>query len=298
MSRISFTDDPLPSARGGEQFSKFKLKNGERARLALLEGPHREFVHTVYEPVIVTENGVRKGVQVERKRKDGSTFPAWDEAFVKSFLCLGVEDKLTQNGVDVVNCPACAASTQFDRFKAPQPRYALNAIRYATKGSSTDVQTPFQVSAVVWVFGPQKFDQLRSFAKAGYKLDEHDLLVGPCIHEDYQKYEMIVSPNPAAWNDTEHTKALTTATFTENRSEGLAAAIAQQIDKDQIQQYIDRARRGWDIVNGVGVTDTEAIIAASDRNAAGFAGSLDLNQGAKPSPEGAMNFDSLLSGLV
>lgn len=298
MSRISFMDDPLPSSRGGDIYPKFKLKNGERARLALLEGPFRSFVHQINEPVIVRENGVQKGVKVERKRKDGGTFLVWDEVFVKSFQCFGQEDKLTQSGVDVSNCPACAASTQFDRFKAPQPRYALNAIRYATKGNSSDIQNPFQVSAVVWVFGPQKFDQLRSFAKLGYKLDENDLIVGPCTHEDFQKYEMIVSPNPAVWKDNENTRALTTATFNENRVEDLAKVIAQEIDKDQAQQYIDRARRGWDIVNGIVVNDTEAILASAEvpSSTVNLSDSLAMFSPAT-APENPMDFDALLGSL-
>lgn len=292
MARIQFTDEVSPASRGGgDIFPKLKLKVGEKARVALLEGPERVYVHQFYEPKIL--NG--KGVLVEKKKRDGGTFEAYDEAFVKSFQCLGDEETVFQSGVDVTHCPACKASTQFDRFRAPQPRYALNVVKYSTKPNG-DLADPFSVSVLVWVFGPQKFEQIRNLAKEGYDLKKHDLVLGPCSHEDFQKYDMIVS-NKADWTATEATQKLTLDTFRSNRTEDLSKVIAPELDSAMISSYVERIKQKWDIVNGNVVTPTEAVLAAAEAVASTPDVSFDVAPAGQSAEVSTSNFDDLLSGL-
>lgn len=290
MSRVAFTDEVSPAARNsGDLFPKLKLKQGEKARVVLLEGPERVYVHSLYEPKI--ENG--KGVLVEKKRKDQSTYEAYDETFLKKFQCLGDEEVLFQSGVDVTHCPACKASTQFDPFKAPVPSYALNLIKYNTKADG-DLALPFSVTALVWAFGPQKFEQIRSFAKEYGDLKQHDLVLGPCVHETYQKYDMLVSPR-AAWQQDDSTKKLTLETFKANRIEDLTKVIAQEMDAAQVSTYLERIKHKWDIINGVAVSNTEAVLAAAE-----VTSTPDVSLGDSTpteTPAVSMDFDALLDGL-
>jgi hypothetical protein len=300
MSRISFTDELPASSRSGEQFAKLKLKEGEKARIVLLETPEVVFQHQLYEPILENGRGVRKTL----KSKDGkSTYEVWDEKFIKSFQCLGDEDTVSQNGVDVKNCPACLASTQYDRFKAPGPRYALNIVRYNTKNNTSEPTSPFGISVVVWIFGEQKFKQLRSYAKeGGYDLKKHDVILGPCQHEGFQKYEMLVAQE-AVWLQSESNKKATMEAFQANRIEDLSPLIAQTLDRDVVQGYVDRVKRAWDVINGVVMNNTEAIIASADlpKAAASLADLGVSNDVDAPLPTGSVNetedFDSLLKTL-
>src|ERR1700744_2206147 len=115
MSRIQFTDDVSTAMQRRSNFPKLKLKQGDWARVCLLENPEQVYIHELREPEIL--NG--KGVKASKERRDGSKYEDWKEKFVASFQCLGDEETLFQNGVDVKNCPACQASTQFDRFRGP-----------------------------------------------------------------------------------------------------------------------------------------------------------------------------------
>jgi hypothetical protein len=291
MSRISFTDEVPASQRGGDVFPKLKLKMGEKARVALLEGPERVYVHQFYEPVIVDG----KGVEVEKERRDKSKYKAWDEKFLKMFQCLGDEGTLNESGADTKNCPACKASAQFDYFKAPAPRYALNVIKYTLKPNG-DIASPYAPSVQAWVFGPQKFEEIRNIAREGFDLSKVDLVLGPCQHEDFQKYTMTVS-NKAAWLESKETEKITKEVFTENRIDPLDKVVAAQLDSDIIQTYVDRISHAWGIIHGTVVSPTEAVIAASEF-AANSTPSVDFGSSFSVSDEVPVpDFGSLLDGI-
>lgn len=292
MSRISFTDEVSPAQRGGEVFPKLKLKMGEKARVALLEGPERVYVHQFYEPVIVDG----KGVKIKKERRDKSEYEAYDEKFLKSFQCLGDEETLFQSGADAKNCPACRASAQFNYFKAPAPRYALNVIKYTLKPNG-DISSPYSPAVQVWAFGPQKFEEIRNIAKEGFDLSKVDLVLGPCQHEDFQKYTMTVS-NKAAWLENAETKRITQEAFKENRIEDLPKVIAARLDSDIIQTYVDRITHAWNIINGMVVSPTEAVIAASEF-ATNSSPSVDFGSPSLSLPDEATipDFGSLLDGI-
>lgn len=294
MSRIQFTDEVSPALQRGNNFPKLRLKQGDKARVCLLENPEQVYVHELREPVIL--NG--KGVQKEKERRDGSKYSDWDEKFVASFQCLGDEETLFQSGVDVKNCPACQASTQFDRFRGPTNKYALNVIKYNTKAGSAEVAKPFQVSAEVWVFGAAKFEEIRNLVKEGnYDLKKHDLILGPCQNETFQKFNIMIAQS-ADWMGDENTKALTAETFKENRIEDLSKVVAQVKDRAQVEEYVNRVKRAWDVVNGVAMSNTDHIL--------GQAGHSDGPVLDTPVPTATLDvpdatsssFDDLLSGLT
>ncbi len=294
MSRINFTDEMSPAMQQrGSSFPKLWLKANEWARVCLLENPEQVWVHDLREPVLL--NG--KGVMKTKESKDGSTYEDWDQKFVASFQCLGDEETLYQNGVDVRNCPACDASTQFDRFRGPVPKYGLNVIKYNTKGNSAEVAKPFQVSTVVWVFGPAKFEEIRTLVQVGnYDLKRVDLVLGPCKNEGFQKFNIMVVEG-AAWSQTEETQALTVETFKENRIEDLSKAISQMKDKAQVESLVNRVKRNWDILNGgAAMSNTDQILATvgSDNGAR----AMDTpSPGPTPEPATNANFEDLLKGL-
>jgi hypothetical protein len=293
MGRIQFTDEVSPAFQRGDSFPKLKLKSGDKARICILEMPYQTYVHQLNEPVI--ENG--KGVQETKKRKDESTYEDWKEKYVASFQCLGDEETLYQQGVDVKNCPACKASTEFDRFRGPQPKYAVNVLKYNTKGgSSAEVTKPFGVTAEVWVFGPAKFEEIRNIAKEGYDLKKHDLILGPCQHETFQKFNIMVAQD-AAWMADEKAKAVASETFKENRIDDLSKVIAPIKDRAQVESLVARVKRGWDIVNGVApMSNTDAILAAAGSD---FSVDLTPAPSATLDPEtSSASFDDLLSGLT
>lgn len=292
MSRIQFTDDVSPAQQRGNSFPKLRLKQGDWARVCLLENPEQVYVHELREPVIL--NG--KGVQKEKDRRDGSKYMDWDEKFVASFQCLGDEETLFQNGVDVKNCPACQASTQFDKFRGPNTKYALNIVKYNIKSNTAEVAKPFQVSAEVWVFGAAKFEEIRNLVKNGnYDLKKHDLILGPCQNETYQKFNIMVAQD-AAWMADESNKALTAETFKENRIEDLSKVAAQVKDRAQVEEFVNRVKRAWDIVNGVSMSNTDQILAQT-----GTAPDTLVLDTPAPTPtldtETVQSFDDLLSGL-
>jgi hypothetical protein len=291
MARIQFTDEVSPAQRGGEVFPKLKLKMGEKARVALLEGPEQTYVHQMYEPLIVDG----RGVKVQKERRDKSTYEAYDEKFLKSFQCLGDEETLFQSGADAKNCPACRASAQASYFKAPTPRYALNVIKYGLKPNG-DISSPYSPAVQVWVFGPQKFEEIRNIAKEGFDLSKVDLVLGPCQHEDFQKYTMTVS-NKAAWLENKDTEKTTMEAFRENRIEDLAKVIAPKLDADMIQGYVDRINHAWNVINGTVVSPTEAVIAASEF-ATNSTPAIDFGSTSTVSDtSSAEDFGSLLDGL-
>lgn len=286
MSRISFTDEVSPASRG-DVYPKLKLKLNEKARILLLEGPERVYVHELKEPVIV--DGV--AVKEEKKRRDGSTYVDFKENFVKSFKCLGDEEKVFQSGVDVQNCPACKASTQFERFRQPTTRYAINVVRYNTMPNG-DISTPYGVQVVAWVFGNQKFEQIRNFAKEGYDFKKSDLILGPCQHENFQKYDIIVSPK-SAWQESAASKELTLDAFKAQRLEDLSKVVAPELDYAMVESYVERVQKKWDIVNGTSsAVNTEALVAASEPDLP----NLDFKSNASvPQESSTSNFDDLLN---
>jgi hypothetical protein len=294
MARISFTAD-IKQHSNGPSFPKLKLDKDESARIVCLEEPVREYVHTLEEPVIVNGRGEKKTYD----RKDGSTYEKWLTKYVKHFLCVGDEGALEESGVDVVNCPACKASTQMDEIKPPKTRYAMNIIKYNVKPGTAEVTNTFGVNVIAWVFGDQQFGMIRKLALEGWKLQEHDLILGPCTDAGYQKFSITPSQNVAAWMASDANKKHTKEVFGDNKTDDLTNLIAPSLDISVIKSSLERVQRGWDIVNGRSAASPVDSILASVETKSLTDSLSDLGDSVKiPADPGSAQETDSLSNLL
>lgn len=297
MPRISFTQEVGP-AKSGSAFPKLKLADGETARIVCLEEPVMAYVHTLEKPQI--RNG--QAVMEEKKRKDGTPYTKNAMKYVSSFLCLGDDDVMSERGVDPENCPACKASTRSDEVKAPRPKYAMNILRYNTKPGSPEPASPFGVQVEAWVFSNQQFSQIRKLALEGWKLQEHDLVLGPCQDETYQRFEIVLSQR-AAWMESENNKKLSLTTFKENKaaSEDLELLCARRVERKFIEQDLEQVHEAWLQLSGVPTGPVDKILQTTDSVQIDTGTSAKVETpatvGASAQTDVVFDFDTLMNGL-
>lgn len=294
MPRITFTSEVGP-AKSGSTFPKMKLEEGETARIVCLEEPVMAYVHTLEKPQIL--NGA--AVMETKKRKDGTEYTKNAMRYVSSFLCLGDDDIMSERGVDPDNCPACKASTRSDQVKPPKSKYAMNILQYSTKPGSSEPASPFGVQVVAWVFSNQQFSQLRKFAVEGWKLQEHDLVLGPCQDATYQRFEITLSQR-AAWMESEENKKRALTTFKENKAstEELETLCARRIDRKFIEQDLEQVNDAWLQLNGVPTGPVDKLLQKTDSVQVGVAEPAVSTSTASATVDSmALDFDSLMNGL-
>lgn len=232
-------------------FPKLKLKNGERARIYVLESPVLEYVHELRKPKIV--DGVPK-MGTEKKR-DGTEYQDYVRDFVGSPLCLGREDILDDKGADPDTCPMCAYAKQFpDRIKAPKRRYAMHVIRYKTKNGGFQPITPFSVELLVWAFSATVFNKIIDFQEEWAEqggLKKHDLSLGPCENEGFQKFDINVLPD-VAWANSEEKKALVIDTYKNNQIPDLSIACGNRKDRRWIDIDLEAIQEAWAVIDASG----------------------------------------------
>lgn len=301
MPRVTFTE-PAGLDRNASAFPKMKLGDGEIARVACLEQPVMVYVHTLEKPKIL--NG--KAVMEEKLRKDKSTYTKNAMRYVSSFLCLGDYDVMLERGVDPDNCPACKQSTRSDEVKAPKPKYAMNVLRYATKPNTRGEVTPqFNAWVEAWVYSAQQYNKLRNFALEDWNLQEHDLVLGPCEDESFQRFEIVISPKEAAWRATEDTKKLALTTFKENKAsdEDLEALCARKVEKKYIEQDLETVHDAWLEIQGVPTSAIDVAIQKTDdvvmssRDLGTAAKDIESEKASASSTDIVMDFDELMKDL-
>lgn len=249
MPRIEFAAENKV-AKTNFDYPKLKLKSGERARVLVLEDPTVEFVHTLRAPQIV--NGIpQMGTE---KRKDGTEYQDYKKDFVSKPLCLGDFNTLVEKGSDPVNCSVCKMAQEHpDWVAAPQRRYAMHVVRYKTKAGGFDPITPFSVEVVVWGFTDTIFNQIVDFKNEWGDLRKHDLLLGPCTNEMFQKFEINVAAN-AQWLVDESRRALVSEAFKENQIPDLAIACGSKKEQRWLDLDLEKIRDAWGVVNSSSVT--------------------------------------------
>jgi len=254
MARISFSD-PLPKNREKNSIPKLKLEDGETARIACLENPFAGYRHTLEKPQIRNGKPVFKTVE----KKDKSTYQTNAMDFVSSFLCLGDEGIMEENGVDVENCPACYASTRSDEVRPPKPRYSMNVIKYNLKPGSTELTSNYGITVIPWEFSDTTFQKIRKFVLEGYDLKEQDLILGPCTNKDYQKFEIMPS-RTAAWLSSADIKKTTLEIFKENKAsqEDLESLCGIKKERKYIELDLATVRDRWAEINGAGSNPVSA----------------------------------------
>lgn len=245
MGRIEFTSENKVATTNYD-YPKLKLKNGERARILLLEAPVREYVHTLRAPQIV--DGEAKMFMNERK--DKTKYEDYVMDFLSRPLCLGDAGILADKGADPKNCPMCElAKSHPDMTSAPQRRYAMHVIRYRTKSGGWELVTPYSVETLVWSFTDKIFNQIADFREEWDDLRKHDLTLGPCENETFQKFSLSVSAK-AAWMEDRERMVLTKATFEENQIPDLAIACGSLKEKKWVEDDIEKIKNNWAIATG------------------------------------------------
>lgn len=219
-------------------YPRLTLDYGERARLILIEQkPHFEYIHTLRQPVL-DEFG--KVVMTTRK-KFGKDVEEPEYDFIGRHICPGNIETITNKGVDVENCPVCAASKETSAVRAPERRFAMHVIRYVLKPGANDftVATPLQVQCIGWAFGDKVFNQIVDFAEEFKDLRKHDLKLGPCENKQFQKYDINVA-GEAVWLKDDDWKKLVVETYSEGKCEDLSVLIARRLTPELIQEDLEK----------------------------------------------------------
>lgn len=253
MPRVEFTEENKVATTNYD-YPKLKMKKDEKARILLLEAPLREYVHTLRAPAI--KDG--RGVMENKQKKNGEPYQIRKLDFLSRPLCLGDEATLAKDGLDPAHCPMCKlAKENPDMTDAPQRRYAMHVIRYATKGGTFDPITPFSVQVLVYAFTDKVFNQIADFKNEWGDLRKHDLTL-VCTNEDFQGYDLSVAAK-AAWLESKERQNLVLEAFKNNQIPDLSIACGQKKEMRWIEQDINTIREKWAIVSGESTDALDAL---------------------------------------
>jgi len=243
MPRIGFKTENKTST-SGPQIPRLKLKAGEKARIMIgLEDPEMQFVHTLRKPVV--EDG--KAVLEKDQRSDAMKIV---KDFVSRPLCLGDYETVEKKGTDPENCVYCALAKENKDFaEAPEMRFAVNVFKYRTQPGSFNVANPFGGEIVVWSFPQSKFNKIIDIAEEFGDLRNHDLILGPCENEGWQKFD-INAASKAVWRESDENRKFLAQSFKENRIEDLALACGQRKEPRWVEKDIQDIRDAWASITG------------------------------------------------
>jgi len=192
---------------------RFSLKNGEKARVLVLED---------------------KEVEVE--------FIHWidDEDNKGYYICQGDYKTVMTTGTDETHCKFCQLAAKNGAVKKARRKFATLLVVYRTN-SKGQVLTPVAVDVVPWVFGDDKYSDLVGKKEQWGDLRKHDLMV-ECLGEQFQKFRIDVLPD-AVWLSNDETKALVTTSFKESKlmySKDLRVLLGRDItDPEKLADLIN-----------------------------------------------------------
>lgn len=242
MGRVGFTTENKGKVVDFN-YPKLKLKAGEKARIIVgLEDPVMEYVHTLRKPVIANGKPVTELVTNDRT---GAQTTEYKKDFVGNPICLGDESIIADKGMDPDHCPACAlAKSNPDYAEPPKRRFAMHVIRYRTKAGTFNPTNPFSVEILVWSFTDMVFNKLVDAKEEWGNLLQHDLLLGPCTNEGFQKFDINVG-SEAAWLKNEDWKKNVALTFKENQIPDLTIAVGRQVQAPWMKQDVEGIIEAW-----------------------------------------------------
>jgi hypothetical protein len=202
-----------------------------------------EFVHTLRAPKII--NGTpQMGTE---KRRDGTEYQDYVKDFVSRPLCTGDYQTLVDTGIDAEHCAMCRESKDHPEWvPGPTRRYAMHVIKYKTKPGGFTLATPFSVELVVWGFTDNLFNSIVDFKAEWGDLRQHDLLLGPCTNETFQKFEVNVGAK-AEWMENDERKKLTVETFKNNQIEDLSIACGSKKEPRWLEEDLTKIKLAWQI---------------------------------------------------
>lgn len=257
MRKVSFS-----SEHQKQQFKRLKLKNGETVRISLPDpSPELAYQH-------------------------------WTTEF-KGVICLGRSEVLDASGSDPDACPLCAVATPGkDQAIGMARRYfAIPVFKYVIDAKKQPIQ-PVTGEVVVWVFGDDKFSKIVAYAEEYEDLRKHDLRIDCEPNgEQYQKLDIKVAANGAAWCKDQVTAQRVLQQFELERPKSLEAYLGRKFG-DATLREIARKSTGR---GSIGVSDGDDAVAAEAR-AQSLLGSLALGDDDIPDgPVGTVDIDSLLT---
>lgn len=313
MGRISFAVENKKSAASFD-YPKMKLEKGESARVAILEEPWMEYVHTLRKPVLL--NGVPQ-METKQNRK-GEDYQTYKLEFVSKPLCTGDQGILDDKGSDPEHCVMCAAAKENpDITSAPQRRYAVHAVRYKLKGGNVNtLMDPYSVDIEVWSFTDRimgiLIDANETWGEDG-GLKEHDLFLGPCENANFQKFDINVAPK-AFYRKNKETAQHTIEALKSGQLDDISIACGSKKEERWITQDVKDIQDAWREVysyekrnNGIeDEADATASISDDISSILDDADDVAESKPAKEAPaeetsadedEDAMDINSLLEGL-
>lgn len=275
--------DPNNKPAGTDKFPKLKLKNGEKERIVLMEmSPETNWVHNFNAPKVI--NG-------EVKTKTDPKFgEVYDMEFFGNPICLGDFDTVASKGIDPDHCPACEAHQQLsDLFDPPKRRYALPILKYDTDDKGKIVP-PFGCRVVVWAFPDKIFATLCDFQEEWGDMRQHDINLGPCENETFQKFDINVAGGDPAWGADDDSRQRMAAVWkdqqpTEADLIGLCGKVSR---RDYMQVDIEKVKERWAEVRRLEGKSSSADELLSNMEKAQVATQV--------TSKGAIDFEAMLAG--
>jgi len=242
--KFEFTSDNV--RQSFTNFPVLKLKAGEKARILAIESPEGVFVHTLRAPAIL--NG--QVVVEEVKTRTGEVVQRAKEDFIGKHQCLGNMNTLLDNEIDPENCPTCEASkSSGGDIPAPKIRYAMHVVKYKCQQGSFKVATPFSAELLAWSFPERVFNNLVGIVEEHGDLRQHDLLLGPCENELFQKFTMAVGGG-AAWLENDERKNYIAQLYEANKTDDLASVMARKLDKASMRNDVETVMIRLNLASG------------------------------------------------
>lgn len=255
-TQLSFTEENIK--KNPFDYPKLKLAKGENARLTIVEDPYSEYVHSIQKPQLDERGNV---LYRTAERKDGTEYQVPKLTWVSSPICLGERDVLDENGIDPDNCPVCARAAAGEKGFYPKRRFAMHVIRTNTRPKTFDAVDPYSGQLIIWAFTDTIFNKLFGFQKE-FGLKDHDLKLGPCTDENFQKAELNVA------NDTAVEPKMRKAIFDEkNRAEDPSVFCGMRKTKARIEEDLAQVDAQWALAKG------------EDPDEEGFPTAASLNEG-------------------
>ena len=230
MPRVDIT--PENRAESVYNYPKLKLRRGEKARIIAVEDkPLMEFTHTLQAVVIMN------GQPLKESTPDGGTRDKME--FLGRYICLGDPAVLSDKGRAPDTCPVCKAATETDAVQYPDRRFAAHIIQYTNlKPDSWELQQ-WGIAIKAWLFADKVFNTLINIKEDVGDIRTHDLYLGPCENENFQKFDIRPSTKQGMWLQRDEFKAAVSQLYTTGQTPYLEQLIGRK-SRDQLEQDLQR----------------------------------------------------------
>lgn len=259
MPKLTFSSDNVK--KSGTDFPRVKLEQGATWRIVVIEKePTYAWTHRMVKPKFSPVTGRMQMKEITRRSGEKVEVPDLD--FVGSPICHGNIDVLDDKGVDPDHCPICREYTKNpEQFSAPERRFAVHVLKYATKAGGAQLASPFSVESRVWVMSENRFAKVTQvITEWGGDPTQVDLVLGPCNNAGFQNYEIAAGQRCEMRSGPDADDRLRRAveTFRENHVEDLEPYCGRQTELRWINSDIDDIKAAWRKAAGGG-TEPAAV---------------------------------------